>query len=320
MEKKWNWGVFWTAVSAVATSLAVGVAVWIGHTANEVAKQGREIAEKSFSSMERMNKTQRQIMSANTTKMLNDTLYTDKMHHCRNVMRVFGLFFYVMADKTDKELALISSIPFGDVVMFDHAFRQKYGIKNDDELAVIKSFLSEFYNEKSQEFGISCAQEACSCLYDGILVFEGLLYSLYDKEEEEDRKELFEKGMMHYFYDHEYIIDCMRHMPNSGCDEDRRRFHYHYENEEQNAKALLKKREEHRQLLKGTVSRYRREHNDQGAEYWQKHVKFMDRNDKGGKKDPCPPAEMKEEKASVAGKKGKPADTPAVKAETKQGR
>lgn len=307
MKKNWNWGVIWTAVSALATCCTVGVAVWIGYNANRIAEDSKETNKRSFASMEEFNKTQRAVMNANLTKMLNDMLCSDKMRYYREIMRSFSTFFYVLTDKTDKELEVIAGIPFDDVRMTDYAFRVKYDIKNADDVPIIKNVLAEFSNNKSQEWMISCVQDAYNRLYEQILICEGSIYSLYGPKEEKKVRDDFAKFIRPYFYDCEFIIDCMDHLPASGGDEHRKRFHYYYVNEEKNAENLLKRRVEKRDVLKDLIVRLKKNRDTEGVESWQRYIKFMERNDKGGKKGAALAAEEKpmDKPATKRGKKTK---------------
>lgn len=285
MKRNWNWSVIWTAVSALGTCCTVAVAVWIGYNANRIAEDSKETNKRSFASMEEFNKTQRDIMNANLTKMLNDMLCTDKMCYYREILDSFGMFFYVLTDKTDKELAVIAGIPFDDVYITNSAFQVKYDIKNAEDVPIIRDILVEFNNKKSQEWGISCVQDAHNRLYKEILICEGTIYSLYGPKEEKKVKDDFAKFIRPYFYDCEFIIDCMGHLPASERDYHRKRFHYYYANEEKNAENLLKKREEKRDMLKNLIVRLKKNRDTKGVEDWQRYIKFMARNDKGGKKD-----------------------------------
>lgn len=318
MEKKWNWCAIWAGVAAIATICAVGVAAWIGYNANRIAEESKKTNDNSLASMEAFNEVQRGVMGANIQKMRYEIMNSEKMLYCEEILRNFCLKFYVMSDKSDDELEMISSILFSNLKVKEDEFTKICEVYDRNELLVLVSFLKNFDNEKSQRLGVLSVGDAFEYYCDSINTFGDILSELGCKHEEvADRLSGYAERI------HPCFLSCADHfLPLYRREGHRKAFPRYFKNLEQLHQDMLKERDEERDYIKKMVKRLKKIPNTDNFIYWNAYLNFINKNDKRGKKDPYPAAEMKEENAPAAGKKEKPADKPAVKtgkkAETKR--
>lgn len=310
MEKKWNWCAIWAGVAAVATICAVGVAAWIGYNANRIAEESKKTNDRSFASVEEFNKVQKCVMSGNIVKMKYEMMNSEKMLYCEEILRRFCQEFYVMSDMSDSELCNIGSILFHHLEFEENEFTQRYGINDRDERIVLADFLLNYNNEKSKRLGIYNIEDTFHYYCDTINAFGAMLHELgYNDEEIEKSQGSFLQRI------HPCFLSCADHFLLSLQDrETQRKWYPHYfKNLEQLHQNMLKERDGRRDYIKKVVKRLKKDPNTDNFIYWNAYLNFINKNDKRGKKDPYPAAEMKEENAPAAGKKEKPADKPAVK-------
>lgn len=294
MNKARNWSQIWEGVSAIATLLAVLVALWIGYKSNQTAERATEIANNALvfskdasDSMEKFNEVQLKINALHFLKTMNDMFETEKMYYCREILGSYVLFFYLMSDKTDQELYDIAKIPF--VVWKDsgHLLSQGYKLKDDDELLIVKNFLERYDNKKSQEFNFSNVQDAMNYLHSVSLLCGEMFSGLGLQGEEWENR-------MRVPFDNidELLIDCLDHAAIYDQKYYRKRFPHYFKNEEKIHQELLERRGHVRNQVRKLLERKKIQ---QGAvpdfDFIKVYSRFIDKNDRGGKKGPAPAAE-----------------------------
>lgn len=303
MNKPRNWSQIWEGVSAIATLLAVLAALWIGYKSNQTAERATEIADKALvlskdasDSMEKFNEVQLKINALHFLKTMNDLFETEKMYYCKDILKSYVLFFYLMSDKTDQESYDIARIPFVTWKDSGHLLRQGYNLKDDDELLIIKNFLENYDNKRSQEFNFSNVQDALKYLHSVSLLCGGMLSGLGVQGEEWENR-------MRVPFDNidELLIDCLDHTAIYDQKYYRNRFPHYFKNEEKIHQALLKRRGYVRNQVRELLERMEIQ---QGvvpdSDFIKAYSRFIDKNDRGGKK------------GIGATKVGKTADAPAV--------
>lgn len=336
MEKKWNWCAIWAGVAAIATTCAVGVAAWIGYNANEIAKQGKQLAEdtlkvsqisakiaeeskkvsdRSLTSMEEFNKVQMGMMEANAIKMQYDIMNSEKVIYCEEILRRFCREFYVLSDKSDAELRNLGLIEFRHGLFEKNEFAQRYGIYDCDERIVLADFLGHFNSAKSERLGIYSVADAFYYYCNAIRTFGVMLYKLggNEKEVEASQESLLQRI-------HPCFLSCADHslLPLGEREGQRKLFLRYFENLEQIHQGMLNEREKERDYIKKMVKRLKKSPDTQNFVYWNAYLNFINKNDKRGKKDPYPVAVKPGDSTPEAGKKEKPADKPAVKTGKKE--
>ena len=304
MERKRDWGTIWTAVAALATCGTLIAAVWVGYKSNQTAERATEIADKALvlskdasASMEKFNEGQLKINALHFLKTMNDLFETEKMYYCKEILKSYVLFFYSMSDKTDQELYDISKIPF--VIWKDGGdlLRQGHNLKDDDELLIIKNFLEKYDNKKSQEFNFSNVQDALKYLHSVSLLYGGMLSGLGVQGEEWENR-------MRVPFDSidELLIDCLDHTAIYDQKYYRNRFPDYFKNEEKIHQALLKRRGYVRNQVRELLERMEIQ---QGvvpdSDFIKAYSRFIDKNDRGGKKGIGPTEGKTEDGPAVQG-------------------
>lgn len=160
-----------TIFSAIATFLAVVVAIWLGCTSNDISK-------KAFHITEELNKLQRDRAFSDVIKCGNEIFGSEKSKYASEVVYKFYYYFYLMADISPEKMSEILEMPFSLCEMDDRSFfKNRYGISDANELFIIRSFLGTFHhNEKSKKYDMFAPIDAFVVFEKNLRIYNSISY------------------------------------------------------------------------------------------------------------------------------------------------
>ena len=280
MKNKRDWATIWTSVSALATGGAVIAAIWIGYNANRIAEESKNISNNAFSSLENFNNLQLKMNIIHFNKTMYDLFENEKMNYCKEIINSYLILFYLMSDKTNKEMHDISKLSFSSNISNSILF-QEYKITDDDEIIVIKKFLEQFYNnKKSKEFNFSCARDALiyfansTSLYGEFLTFLGL------------QGQEWENQMTQKINDKdELTLSCLSHSLIFTSDELSTKYPIYLKKEKQRRQELIERRTRVQNQIQGAIKDLNKSNESKEIlNYLYSYLEFIKNNDKKGQK------------------------------------
>lgn len=130
---QFDWGIFWSALSAIATAAAVFVALWLSH------KQGEE-AKKERAEDERLAIRQKLEFVCSVAKYAQsiyrhaaDALESDVDSFCQGA----NLDVYMDTEFAVRDMP-VGGLPTGELVVVMHRLKVNFGIAADQTVALIK--------------------------------------------------------------------------------------------------------------------------------------------------------------------------------------